>query len=838
MPGVRGTSKRAPARAASALFLAALLAAAASSARAATTAELLAEIGRWDGKTEAAELAGPYGDPVQQNIPFGCRSYFLTPWRAYMDTWPASRFLECLGICFKLRDIRAAEAVAQVFAEAGIRSARVEIGWGNFRYDDPTQMDEAKARRYKTILRALKAHGIRPLILLNANSGWPCPIRTDRVTLVRDAPAGAREIFVDDTARIVPHYTGLRGQAYQIAFPLITEVDAATGRCALSAPLRKGLTRGPLSLYTLKYHPFSGRTFADGRPNPSAQETVEGWMTYVAAVCRFAKAALGTEGAPDAGFDVEVWNEYTFGSHFLQERKYYDPPREFAEPITYSNHGRTRTGHEIILPMTVDFVNDPKNGLPGVRVISGFSNQRPWENGADMWPGQAGFSRHYYASMDPEKTLISPQTQADVACVINALGEREAGPGAKGARAGARPCFIPTLRAALPEFWHYGYKTEFITRDVQPFPGPWKKHQRFSHPGTGRPAEVWMTEFNMFRWPWAKQLIARAGCAKDDPRLVALMHYVGAKVLLRAFVFHAHKGVHTINVFAAQVGDCSFGVLPEAFFAALEQSGFRLTPAVRKHIGPQLETIGRLAALMREGEAIAVARPLQVVRLVEHRPRLAFRGDGTPAHPDRWHRDDFACLPYQLAAGRFAVACYVVTRDITHEWDAERDVLDPARYDMPAQTFDLTLGNVCGAGARVSLWDPMRDRTLPAKVLDAGPNTLCVRLAVVDYPRFLLIDEPRPGPLIISPTLEPAGEGVFRLRFGTNIAAAARVSWGAIPQREGEGAVELSPATAHKVRIGPLRPGCGVKVVVRAGELFARWPRWGHDVQGQPLPGR
>lgn len=38
---------------------------------------------------EQAELIGPYEDRLQQEIPFGRRSYFLSPWRAYMDTWPA-----------------------------------------------------------------------------------------------------------------------------------------------------------------------------------------------------------------------------------------------------------------------------------------------------------------------------------------------------------------------------------------------------------------------------------------------------------------------------------------------------------------------------------------------------------------------------------------------------------------------------------------------------------------------------------------------------------------------------------------------------------------------------
>ena len=34
--------------------------------------------------------------------------------------------------------------------------------------------------------------------------------------------------------------------------------------------------------------------------------------------------------------------------------------------------------------------------------------------------------------------------------------------------------FVPTVNNSMPEMWHYGYKTEFITRDLQPFPGVMK----------------------------------------------------------------------------------------------------------------------------------------------------------------------------------------------------------------------------------------------------------------------------------------------------------------------------------------------------------------------------
>ena len=835
------------------------------------SAQVDERIGTWDGKTQTAELEGPYEDPLQQAIPFGKRSYYLSPWRAYMDTWPASRFLQCLGINFNIHKAEELDPVAAVLAEAGIRSARVEIGWSSFSYDDPNGLPGGTVKRITAAFQALKKHNVRPLVLLNANSGAPCALKVHSVKLLKDAPAGAREIFVDKTDGIRLNHTGPRGQAYQCAFPLIVAADKETGKCELSAPLAKALAAGRLELFTLKYQPFGGAVFEDGKPNPAAKDTLDGWMEYVAIVSRTAKAALGTEKAPDAGFDIEVWNEYTFGSQFLNDRNYYDPPRKYKEPISFTYHGKTKTGNEILLPMTIAYVNDPNNALPGVAVIDGFANQRPWESGTEMWFGQTGFSRHYYTGINPgawegTRGLLWPQGETLVHQVaIDALGKDDGKAGRKEKEKVVVPAtyFIPTLAVNMPEFWHYGYKTEFMTRDIQPFPGPWDKHHRYSHPEGSAPAQVWMTEFNIDRGPWASHLIKQTGCDKKDPRLIELMHHMAAKATLRTFVFCSHKGVHTINMFAARDGDTSLGVIPEAFYKTLADANYQLTDQVRRHTGPQLTLLRRVTEMMRRGEVIQTPRPLKVAKLVEHKPRLVFKGDGTPAHPDRFNRDDFTCLPFQLGPGKFAVAYYVVTRDIIHVWNKEFDVLDGRRYDMPDQTFDLDLANVKGLGARNSVWDPMTGQTTPVGGLGFH-SQVSVSLPTSDYPRFLIIEEAAPGPLILEPRLTGAGRdeapggesnlpssspakvglvpasagtrsslrGGAELTFSTNIPVRGKVTWGALPDRTDGGSADLTPGKEHKVNIPTLADGAGAQITVEANGLSARWPLWGWDVEG------
>jgi hypothetical protein len=759
-----------------------------------------------------------------------------------MDTWPANQFLGCLGVNFNV-GADDAEATAQVLAAAGFHSARVELGWGNLDYDDPGTLSSRAI--YQKILGALRDAGIRPLILLNANSMAPVPFKRIRVSLTKPAVAGAREVFFNQTNGIRPGYTGFTSLLPQrLGFPLITAVEPATGRCELSAPLPKDLTVGPLVLADLKYHPFSDPLLEDGTPNQWAQETVEGWKTYVRTVCQFVKETLGSEGQSDAGFDVEVWNELTFGSAFLGEENYYQPKRVFKNNFVYQNHGSVVKGVISILPMTVDLVNDPANRLPGVHVISGFSNQWPWESGTDIWPSQAGFSRHFYTSLDPDRPFngvcgfLSPGTiDRPGEGPINALGFLD------GQRDNRQwhtvipgSYFAPTVHVSLPEAWQYGYKIEYITRDVQPFPGLWDQHFRFSNPGDGRPAEFWMTETNTDRSAFLWQLQKRFALSTDDPALVRLSHHLGAKALLRTFVFQSSKGVHTIELYAARHKDLQLALIPESFFAALKRADHRLTDDVQAQAGEQLAVLSRVVQLMRQGDPLSVTRPLGISRIVEHDPRLVFSGDGTPEHPDRFNREDFACLPFQLNANRFAIAYYVVSQNMAGTCRPELAVLDPARYDMRPQLFDVTITNVAGEHATVSVWDPFSNNKVPVGILAASKTDMTVQLESMDYPRFLIIEETEPGPLILEPRLVRAVNGSAKIAFHTNLPVSAKLTWGAWPQRVSSGSIQLPRGDDFEYSIPHLVEHEGVHIEVERNGLIIPWPRWSYDVAGVVWP--
>jgi hypothetical protein len=742
----------------------------------------LDRIGEWDKRISQASLEGPYENWLHQEIPFGLRSLFLAPWRAYMDTWDSRRYLDVLGVNFNVR-AEEAEATAQVLGEAGIRSARIEIGWANLKYEDESQIVDYKAAEYRTIFNAFKKYGIRPLILLNANSGLPVPHQYLTLEITRIAAAGAREIYVSDVSQIQPGYTGLHEMSYHTMFPVITAVEPETGRLTLSAPLPRQLPQGKYTFMKLKYRPFAGYEIA-GQANPSGPETVNGWMRYVQTVTSFVRDALGTAGQPDAGFDVEVWNEYMFGSEFLDINNYYDPDLTFSKPITYTHNGETVTGVEAILPMTVDFVKNPQNALPGVRVISGFANQRPWESGTEMYPRQDGFSRHYYTSYSLEELMINPVSfPRNDEFTVDAKAERDGIPAPnKVDRIIPGTNVIPVHVKAFPEVVFYAYQTEFVVRDLQPYPGPWYTHHRYSNPGNGHEAEVWMTETNFYRMGMAQELSARAGVDLNDERIARLLHHLAAKTTLRIFVFYGHKGIQTVNLFAAKDPDTNFSLIPLSFYNELAENGYTLTDSVREHIGPQVRAVANLTRFMQAGERIDNPRFLQVKDIVEHMPRVVFQAHATEEHPHRYHRDDLAVMPYQLSANKFAVGYYVVTRNILHSWKDELDVLDPQRYDMPPQVFEITLSNVRGNGAAVLVYDPVTGEESPATIVRSALTEITVRVEAVDYPRFLVITESQAGPLLQEPKLEYQQQG-STLSFVPNVDGRVTISWGPYPIR-------------------------------------------------------
>jgi hypothetical protein len=696
----------------------------------------------------------PYADLSQAQVPIYQYSYYLQPWKSYMDTWSGSRLLNCIGINFNV-GAQYAAATAQTIAQCGFKEARIEIGWSNFQYDNPTQMLPNSLANLTTTLQALRRFGIRPLILLNSNSSAPCPTKTVTTSMVIPANVGATFVQLTTAAGIVPQYTGFTGQAYQVGFPLITSVNSATGVCTLSAPLRNTVPAGALNLTLLKYHPLS----TGGQANAYSQQTIQGWTNYVRQICDFTQSIVGN------AFDLEVWNELTFGSEFLDDNNYYFPAASSIGALSYASHGFTRSGVEILESIAVDIASSQ---YPGVRVVDGFSNQRPWDAGSTMWPGEHGFSRHFYTELDTIDPfnrwsgVSNPSTPitgylSNVA-PINAVGQYDGTPSNPLNPHSIAPgsCFIPTFTMSCPESTFMATDYLYMIRDMQPFPSLFpsqdlngnatSSHWRGSRNLAGNTAQVWETETNCSRIAWMNWIQSQSGVPWTDQELIDLNHYIGAKALLRLFTFYSHKGLETACVFAARDNEFDFSVIPEAFFTSLDSTAGQYSPDAWSKQGAQLQTIRRLTRFFSTNagdSSMFCVKPLTVTALSEPQPTIEFKGDGTPAHPDRYNIDDFGVFPFQLNQHTYAVGYYVVTRNIVQNWGVVPNLLDVSNYRMPDEKFEVTLtGMANGLTAEISTEDPLTGNHPAVVVIARTMNSMEVRVRATDYPRFLLVTGP------------------------------------------------------------------------------------------------
>lgn len=269
---------------------------------------------------EGGVVTHPIDPRFLTKFPFGAISFWIQPWRAYFDTWPNSTLLNSLGINFNVTEAQA-EPVAQLLQESGFKLARREIPWGALSFEDPTKFRNVE--KIDAILGALRNHGLRPLILLNANSGEPTPAKLVTLRTTAAAFPGAMTVRLDSAsaALVVPGKTGFNGLTWGSGPDVLITSVSPEGVATLSRPLRSALPAGDHPGMTLRYAPFENPKLPNGEPNPVFQETMAGWLSYVATVNAEASKVLGA-----GNYDLEVWNELTFGSQFLNWEHYYQPP--------------------------------------------------------------------------------------------------------------------------------------------------------------------------------------------------------------------------------------------------------------------------------------------------------------------------------------------------------------------------------------------------------------------------------------------------------------------------------------------------------------------------------
>jgi hypothetical protein len=726
-------------------------------------------------------VCNPIDPRYLTDLKFGATSFWIQPWRAYLDTWPVSRLLDAVGINFNVRAPQAQD-VARLLHESGFKLARVGINWNALSYGDPGRfVHEADVR---TRLLALHENGLRPLILLDANSGAPCPSKKIVLETAGPAPAGASTVTLSraSAAEVIPGKTGFdsivfnpsaklrkhrRGRrakatggaaltrAQQRARHeerraaarahgltrlvlsgdpaiLITKISS-DGVATLSRPLPFALAPGAYKGVTLLYAPFTAPTLPDGAANPAFKATLDGWLDYVSTVSKLAAGIFGP-----GGYDLEIWNELSFGSQFLDAEKYYSPSSEGDSKSV------TNQVIKALLKETVAYVRNPASGIPSsVGISDGFASQTPFASGASAPAGLTALSKHPYAGLRvlPAEYKIGPGRVP-----YDALGQRDtAGP--RGSTGAFTPLFVPHYQELFPEYFLTADSAETMIRDIAPITTSihGTPHGRYVSRAHRRPLQVWVTEYNL-----GTGKANAVGPDETTPQTgssatltPADKEHFQAKALLRSLVAMVGKGVTREYFYAAALaGDLS--MVSKSFMSAVEAH-----PSV--YPGDRLggETMDGFRNLISHfqgpGPGPAGARQLKLLSIAQDGDHAQFSGNGTAANPSLYDREVLAVLPFQSSPSTFVIPVYVMTRDLLTLYEPNAPASDIRRFDLPDERFRITLGNLptMGTAPTVSAYDPLRNTYTPARLITQKGSTATFEIAATDYPRLLTIDYAR-----------------------------------------------------------------------------------------------
>jgi hypothetical protein len=639
----------------------------------------------------SSPVPNAYTDPAYlKNLPFGNRSHWLQPWRSYLETLPASTFIKGTGVNLFLENGENPDLVLQMLAKYGIHNIRLEISWGEISPENESQLKNPD--RFQKILKACQKWGVRPLILLNAHQGTPGPVQKFDRIVTANAQVGDRTVQLNDTAGLVIGKSGLSDLTdYWAAEALITAIDG--NKVTLSKPLPKAIaanTKVPMA--TLKYLPFSPPD------TDSYNRTINAWKQYVGTIAQFAATNLGTTQANNRGFDLEIWNELTFGSQFLSINNYYEPDlAKYQQDSIWQN----------LVKATADYATANPKEFQGVRLGNGFSNTIPWTS-ADTQPDRINaIGKHPYAGRK-FYNLNGRNDEAANNIPINALGEID------------RVNFTPAYTALFPEYYGTALQTETIIRDLAPITTDIygkTKHGRNARSSNGKinPVPVWITEVNI---PPDEDGIT--------DRTQALM--LKAKAAARYFTFYLNKGAERVDLFAGDRGDLKYGTVQDSFLEYAKKNQ-TYPQDDRDYVSPALTLISRLVAPMKDGldTNLTQTRPIKVDAIGDRHNHYQFQGDGTAAHPNLFNRDVLTILPFQVNANKFVIPYYVMTRDI--------------KTSLPPESYQVQISGMKGEGAEVEVYDPMNDRTVPVQVDRQTTNSLSLTLSATDYPYLLIIQE-------------------------------------------------------------------------------------------------
>ncbi|MCW3028218.1 MAG: putative glycosyl hydrolase, partial [Solirubrobacterales bacterium] len=399
----------------------------------------------------------------------------------------------------------------------------------------------------------------------------------------------------------------------------------------------------------------------------------------------------------------------------------------------WHKHLATKEVIRTLLRETVAYVRNPANGIsPAVGITDGFASQTPFPSGAAAPLGLTALSKHPYVG-PVDYPGGYPETHA---VPLDALGARDT------AKHSFLPLFIPTYQSLLPEYTLTASSPETLIRDLAPFTTyvyhfP---HGRNVGPPGGSPVQKWITEYNLA--PGKAPVVGPDEATPQTGPAATLSSadkaHFHAKALLRSLTAMVNKGMTREYFFAAAPG--SLSLIDSRFFSALEAEpgsypGDQLG-------GETMDGFRNMLAHFQGPGPTGGARQLKLISISQNGRHAQFAGDGSAAHPNLYDHSLLAVLPFQSSPTHFVIPVYVMTRDLLTLYDPNASPADISRFDLPDETFRVTLGNLPegGAAPSVSAYDPLRNQNTSARLLTREGETATFEIAATDYPRLLNIE--------------------------------------------------------------------------------------------------
>ncbi len=655
---------------------------------------------------------------------FRDRSFYDIPERGYLNTVPATTLLNAVGasgLGSNRQDVNTYAGESQVdhlLADEGFSTLRIQKNWCDVDYANQNEFDNLTGMTNS--IDAMKQFGLRPLVIVEAYDSCPDPSTTIKGSYTQTPKVGDSVVHVP--AAIAAQLQGTAGRSGisstgrngKMINYIFTNINP-NGTLTLSRPLGTNANLNG-NVVISEYAPFQKPFLPGNKPNPAFQQTMNGWLQYMKDICTTTKSILGSDQ-----FDVEVWNELLSDNAYLSTRAYYVNPPDAND---------TGSVQQQILAQTGAWFSNPANGCPDVQLSDGFASQVPWPSSSTTPAGIDALSKHDY---DLSQRVYPADLAKGGATWINALNQKDT------------PPWGPNTVVHLPEIYLTGmYNQEnSMFKDlstITTYIGKTPHGESVKGEG-GQKVSVWETEWNtnLVNDPNGLQGTPRPG----DPGIYYFSNpadpaYILAKSYIRYISSMVNKGLGRVYLEGPLSGTPEKNWISTTFINDV-QNNPNVYPGDATG-GEVTDVLGRFMHSFSGAQTITKPRSITLNELDDYSGNIQFKGDGTAAHPNLYDRDMFGFFPYQLTNNSFVIPMYIQTLDIEKIYN--KNAPDPTQFDMPPETYQLTIGGINGNNIKsISMYDPLTNVAVPVTVVSGTNDTIVIQVPITDSPRLLTVED-------------------------------------------------------------------------------------------------